>query len=1497
MSTQRFSQSLRWLLVLVALQWGAGALVHAQGNGNGNGGNPPGRMRSTTRAQRQAARGRAAPQGKGVASHYAGLDPTTATQSPLVAGPAALAAMTPGAPPDYFGVANYANSPLPTVGPGPILSITVTSGGGGYHHPVVTITDPTGTGAAATATVANGAVTSVTVTAGGTGYSNPTVTITDNGNANGATAFVSAFGTITGGMRKFVDTLPGLTAAGANNLGRYIPLAAADTTTFPGSDFYKLGLREYTHQFHTDLPASTSVRGYYDIGNGADSANHYLGPLILATRNRPVRIYFENNISTPLNIPVDPTYMGAGLVDDGANSAVASTKRATLHLHGGNTPWISDGTTHQWITPAGGDSQPNALGFMKGYSFQNVPDMPGALGFVPGLDDGRATFYWTNQQSGRLMFFHDHAYGITRLNVYDGEAAGYLLVDPAQESVLSATGVPGTIVTDPATGGIVSADLGHLVPLVIQDKTFVPDSGVSGGQLAAQDPTWDVTNWGGQGALWFPHVYMPNQNPADLEGSSPYGRWDYGPWFWPPQDPSTFVAGGLPVACTSAATPAAGWAFPPLMCPGTPLPSGVPEGFMDTPVVNGTAYPKATVAPSAYRFQILSAGNDRTWNFQLYYAIDKNGIVCKGGNAFDAASCTEVSMVPAVPHTASTIPPLCTTVTQSSSGGLTMAALDGSGNPLNGTGLPSGCWPTSWPTDGRDGGVPDPATAGPPIIQIGSEGGLLPAPAVIPSTPVGYEYMRRSITVLNVLTHGLLLGPAERADVVVDFTGVPAGSVLMLYNDAPAPVPAFDSRIDYYTGDPDQTSTGGAPSTQPGYGPNTRTIMQIVVSGSSPNPVPFSLPGLSAALPGLFATTQEPIIVPETAYPASNGGSATPTYSRIFDTTATFVDHGASTPSVHALLPKTIQELFTLDYGRMNATLGVELPLTSFLVQTTIPYGYIDPATEIVKDGETQLWKITHNGVDTHFIHFHLFTVQVVNRVGWDGAIKPPDANELSFKDTVRMNPLEDIVVALKPVQQQNLPWPLPDSIRPMDVTMPTFSTAGFTNVDPKNNPIVPNVINALTNFGWEYVWHCHILGHEENDMMRPIVFQVPPPAPSNLAASLAVLPATGVQLTWTDNAASETGFTVERADDSTFTQNVVSFAAAASAPSGAWGGTLNFNDPNGTSTQFYRVQAVDDQFKPPLTQAFNTTPALLSDWSTPASVSGNPAVVVTADAAITPAPNGAGWNNAGPVSVTITGNANGGPAVASITYSATGAQPSGATTIPGDTAIVGISVQGITVITFQATDANGKSSPPKTITVKLDTTAPTAAVAPAPNAAGWNCCSGSFTITAADGGSGVASITYQTTGATILGPDTVNGTTAPITLNEGMTTVTFSATDVAGNSSLAQNVPVNLDKTAPTLTAASNPPQANRSNRTVNVTVAGTVTDALSGVNASSGTYTVVNGANAVVASGTFSVANGAYSFHVSLSVATRQTYTITVKAKDQADNQGTAVTTFVVR
>ncbi len=1418
---------------------------------------PPPRSAPITIADMQAARAAQGPQLKGVNQKFAGLNPGTLGLSPLTSGaPQASTMVPPVAPgvlatPDYFAVPNWANSPLPTVGPGPVIGITLLSGGGGYQNPVVTITDTppgTGSGATASATAVAGVITQITVTAGGTNYSAPVVTITDaNGISAGARAFVSSFGAVTGGMRKFVDTLPGLcSVSGANDLGQCIPIATADRTTFPGSDFYRVGLRDYSQQMHLDLPA-TRLRGYVplDATNNpvydpaAPGKQQYLGPFILAVRDRPVRLLLQNQLGTGtsgnLFLPVDTSYMGAGVIDDGTHMAMAAQNRATIHLHGGNTPWISDGTPHQWITPAG-EPVPQAPGFAKGYSFQNVPDMPAALGFTASLSDGLATFLWTNQQSGRLMFVHDHSYGITRLNVYGGEAAGYLLLDPVEEDQLAAATMPGTL--GATAGGTSLDDLAHLLPLVLQDKTFVPDNGAAGGQLAATDPTWDVANYGGLGSLWFPHVYMPNQNPYDNSGANPYGRWDYGPWFWPPQQGQAALT-FPPVPCTSAGYPGAA-----LTCPATPNPSGTPEGFHDTPVINGTAYPSLAVKPSAYRLQMLSVGNDRNLHLGLYYAIDRNGVACKPPNVFDAASCTEVSMVPAVPHTAWSSPPLCAQATAVAPGlQQAIAALDAGGNPINGTGLPANCWPTTWPTDGRAGGVPDPLTAGPPLVQIGAEGGLLPKVAVIPSTPMGYDYNRRNITVLNILTHGLLMGPAERADVVADFSGVPAGSVLIVYNDGPAPIPAFDPRFDYYTGDPDLTSVGGAPSTQPGYGPNTRTIMQIKVAGTNDNLAAFSLASLTAALPNIFAATQEKIIVPESAYPAANGGGKD-TYARIQDNfltgwfggplsalqltnggagytpplavtiaggggsgaagaatlapttvagltltsggagytslptvaitggggsgatgavtlsatgsvksitvtnggsgyraapvvnivgsgagaaatavvndrrvvavvvtaagagyltapTVTFApvfggsgataranlgrnvasisltNGGAGytsipsvaitggggagaaaaarlTPTVVAsvaltnggtgytspptvtitaptgagatavavapanpLQSKAIHELFSLDYGRMNALLGVELPLTNFTTQTTIPYFHADPPTEIQRDGEMQLWKITHNGVDTHVIHFHLFTVQLVNRVGWDGSIKPPDPNELGWKETLRMNPLEDVIVALKPMRQVDTlgittggvpgPFELPNSIRPLDVSMPLGSATPteFTNVDPANQPAA--VVNSLVNFGWEYMWHCHILGHEENDMMRVVAMATLPRPPSGLTATRAGSGSLQrATLTWTDGSVNETAFNIERATSANGPWTAIGFVPSTTGPgTGSRVSYVDFGLPRRT-TLYYRVSANNTvgygQIYAPPAVGYPTT-SEVSAPTTPASI------------------------------------------------------------------------------------------------------------------------------------------------------------------------------------------------------------------------------------------------------------------------------------------------------
>lgn len=264
-------------------------------------------------------------------------------------------------------------------------------------------------------------------------------------------------------IRKFVDSLPGLGVSNANNLGQYINVAVADTTTYPGSDYYEIGLVRYTEKMHSDLPP-TDLRGYVQLETPANAAisKHialtypngspimmngvqvfaidtplYLGPIMVAQKNRPVRIKFTNFLPTGpagnLPLPVDTTVMGAGMGPLGMNAMPMdyTQNRGTLHLHGGLTPWISDGTPHQWITPNG-----EVTPYAKGVSACNVPDMPD-----PG--SGSQTFYYTNQQSARLMFYHDHAYGITRLNVYAGEAAGYLITDQVEEDLISGTNISG----------------------------------------------------------------------------------------------------------------------------------------------------------------------------------------------------------------------------------------------------------------------------------------------------------------------------------------------------------------------------------------------------------------------------------------------------------------------------------------------------------------------------------------------------------------------------------------------------------------------------------------------------------------------------------------------------------------------------------------------------------------------------------------------------------------------------------------------------------------------------------------------------------------------------------------------------------------------------------------------------------------------------------------------------------------------------------------------
>ena len=270
---------------------------------------------------------------------------------------------------------------------------------------------------------------------------------------------------------------PILTAVGYPNDPNGIPVAngTADPV-FPGTTMYNIGVQEFCDLLHPALPNPTKLWGYVDLTNPIP---RHLGGLIVTGRagsplGSAARIRFTNNLPARHILPVDITIPG---------STMAQNRIAT-HIHGGLVPWISDGGPFDWFTPGCPD-------YANGLSFLNGPG--GVLDNIPGnlMVPGQADYYYPNNQSTRLMWYHDHAWGITRLNAYAGIASGYLCVDLLNDAARLTANVP---------------PYADLWPLVWQEKTFVSAT------TPVTDPTWaDVTRPDVQsiGSLWYEHTYNP----------------------------------------------------------------------------------------------------------------------------------------------------------------------------------------------------------------------------------------------------------------------------------------------------------------------------------------------------------------------------------------------------------------------------------------------------------------------------------------------------------------------------------------------------------------------------------------------------------------------------------------------------------------------------------------------------------------------------------------------------------------------------------------------------------------------------------------------------------------------------------------------------------------------------------------------------------------------------------------------------------------------------
>jgi spore coat protein A len=170
--------------------------------------------------------------------------------------------------------------------------------------------------------------------------------------------------------------------------------------TRKGITQYRLRAEEFSRPLHSQLPP-TRLWGY---------GGRYPGPVIEARTGEPIEVQWENGLPLRHLFRVDPRIHGA--------MPPAPEVRMVPHLHGARTPPESDGLPEKW--------------------------------FVPGQSQN---YLYPNSQAAATLWYHDHALGITRLNVYAGLSGFYLLRDREELAM-----------------NLPAAE--YEIPLLIQDRTL-----------------------------------------------------------------------------------------------------------------------------------------------------------------------------------------------------------------------------------------------------------------------------------------------------------------------------------------------------------------------------------------------------------------------------------------------------------------------------------------------------------------------------------------------------------------------------------------------------------------------------------------------------------------------------------------------------------------------------------------------------------------------------------------------------------------------------------------------------------------------------------------------------------------------------------------------------------------------------------------------------------------------------------------------------------------
>jgi spore coat protein A len=205
-----------------------------------------------------------------------------------------------------------------------------------------------------------------------------------------------------------------------------LPIPGPLAPTMPGGTHYEVSISQFEQSLglvdpETLTPLMTTVWGY----NGS-----YPGATIEARRGEPITVRWTNDlvdndgVPLPHLLPVDTSVHWAMPMDWPA-CGVLSSRTSTAATESGG-----DGLPDQWFTP----------------------------GFVQkGSDWAKETFVYDNDQEAATIWYHDHALGITRLNVYAGLAGYYIIRDDWEDGL----GLPSGAFE---------------VPIAIQDRMFTDDA-------------------------------------------------------------------------------------------------------------------------------------------------------------------------------------------------------------------------------------------------------------------------------------------------------------------------------------------------------------------------------------------------------------------------------------------------------------------------------------------------------------------------------------------------------------------------------------------------------------------------------------------------------------------------------------------------------------------------------------------------------------------------------------------------------------------------------------------------------------------------------------------------------------------------------------------------------------------------------------------------------------------------------------------------------------